>query len=64
MASEAATVFLGLIGIAVVAVGVMILMQRQQNNPIVEERVVARPRDYQWRGHYYSHLPVRPVIYG
>ncbi len=64
MASETATVLLALIGIAVIVVGVMILMQMQK--PVVEERVgpQARPRDYQWRGHYYSHLPVRPVIYG
>jgi hypothetical protein len=66
MASEAATVFIGLIGIAIVAVGVMILIQMQTQKTVVEERVgpVARPRDYQWRGHYYSHLPIRPVIYG
>jgi hypothetical protein len=66
MASEALTVFIALIGIAIVAVGVMILMQlqMQRQNPVVEERVVARPTDYQWRGHYYSHLPIRPIMYG
>ena len=62
MASEAATVLLALIGIGIIVVGIMILIQRP--TPTVEERVVARPTDYQWRGHYYSHLPVRPIMIG
>ena len=62
MASEAATVLLALIGIGIIVVGIMILMRRP--TPVVEERVVARPTDYQWRGHYYSHLPVRPIMIG
>lgn len=62
MASEAATVLLALIGIGIIVVGIMILMRRSPST--VEERVVARPTDYQWRGHYYSHLPVRPIMIG
>jgi len=62
MASEAATVLLALIGIAVVTVGAMILIQMRSAQ--VDERVVVRPTDYQWRGHYYSHLPIRPFMSG
>jgi len=60
MASEAATVLLALIGICIIVIGVMILMQR----PLPEKEVAIRPTDYQWRGHYYSHLPVRPILAG
>lgn len=59
MASEAATVLLALVGIGVIVVGIMILMQRQDPEPRSD-----KVTDWQWRGHYYSHLPVRPILIG
>jgi len=51
MASEAATVMLSVIGIAVIVVGIMILTQRPR---VVEKEVVVRRP-------WYSHYPTRPL---
>jgi hypothetical protein len=61
MASEATTVLLALIGIAVIVVGLMILIQLQKP-PQMPRGSVEYPADYQWRGHYYSHIPIRPIM--
>jgi len=65
MASEAAVVVLALIGIGVIVVGIMNLVTIQRPTSVVKvEDDTWSPDSWQWRGHYYSHLPVRPVIYG
>jgi len=76
MASEAITVLLALIGIGVITVGVMLLMQRSSIRETKREEIVdgswvskaitptEDPRSWQWRGHSYSHLPVRPILIG
>ena len=61
MASEALMTILALIGIGVIVVGVMNLTQRPR---VVKVEDDVRTDSWQWRGHYYSHLPIRPVIYG
>jgi hypothetical protein len=66
---EASTVVLAVIGIAIVVVGVLLLMEVQKKPAEPTERVIVRedvrrwwPRRWGW-GPYYSHLPVRPVLY-
>ena len=63
MASEAVTVVVALIGIGVIVVGVMNLVVMQRPRTVKVEDDI-RTDSWQWRGHYYSHLPIRPVIYG
>lgn len=67
--STVETVILTLVGVGIIAVGLMILMQLRQE-PVVrpkEPSVVVRseidPWFYYGRGPYYSHLPVRPIVY-
>lgn len=61
MASEAVTVVVALIGIGVIVVGIMNLIVMQR--PVKVEDDI-RTDSWQWRGHYYSHLPIRPMMYG
>ena len=61
MASEAVIVVLALIGIGVIVVGIMNLMMMQQR-PVEDDGW--NTNSWQWRGHYYSHLPVRPILVG
>jgi len=58
MASEAVMVILALIGIGVIVIGVMNLVVMQR--PCIEDGI--RTDRLQWRGHYYSHLPIRPFM--
>lgn len=65
MASEALTVIATLVGIGIIVVGVLILMELDRPQAPVPSTVIVRePR---WRrggwGPYYSHLPVRPLLY-
>jgi len=68
MASDALTILLVLVGVGIIAVGVMILTRP----PVVVKEEVIRPR-YRWNDRWdarmrpwygYSHLPVRPVMFG
>jgi hypothetical protein len=70
--STTETVILTLVGVGIIAVGVMILMQLQQGAPKETEVIVKQVRDpwfhygrrgWWGRGPYYSHLPVRPILY-
>ena len=62
MASEALLIILALIGIGVIVVGVMNIVVMQRPRPVeVEDNW--RTDSWQWRGHNYSHLPIRPMIY-
>lgn len=63
------TVILTLVGVGILAVGIMILMQLRQRQPEVIVRREQDPWFYYgrrgwWnRGPYYAHLPVRPILY-
>jgi hypothetical protein len=61
---DAGTVLLAIIGIGIIVVGVLILMDRP---PAATREVVVERRGWPWRrggwGPYYSHLPVRPLVY-
>jgi len=71
MASEALLVILALIGIGIIVVVTMLLLQgqqrlqRQEQRPV--EKVIIREAErpyFRWWDRSYSHVPVRPVIYG
>ena len=64
---DAGTVLLAVIGIGIIVVGVLILMDRPAaavNREVIVER---HGFGWPWRrggwGPYYSHLPVRPLVY-
>jgi hypothetical protein len=61
--SEALTVIATLVGIGIIVVGILVLMELDQK-PAATTVIVREPR---WRhrglGPYYSHLPVRPLLY-
>ena len=62
MASEALLIILALIGIGVIVVGLMNIVVMQRPRPVeVEDNW--RTDSLQWRGHNYSHLPIRPMMY-
>lgn len=71
---EMDTVILTIVGVSILAVGVMILMQlrSQQRQPeVIVKNVESRVdpwfyygrRGWWNRGPYYAHLPVRPILY-
>ena len=69
------TVILTLLGVGILAVGIMILMQLQKGAAVAprETEVIVRREQDPWfhygrrgwwgRGPYYAHLPVRPILY-
>lgn len=66
MASEAQTVIATLVGIGIIVVGVLVLIEMQKEPAAAPATtvIVREPRRW-WRGYgpYYSHLPVRPLLY-
>jgi hypothetical protein len=66
MATDALMIVSALIGIGVIVIGIMLLMNVGQQRPT--ERIVIREEEpfYRrwWRRDAYSHVPVRPVLYG
>jgi hypothetical protein len=62
MGLDAGTTLLAVIGIGIIVVGVLILMERPRPaEPRVKEVIVREPV---WGlGPYYSHLPVRHLVY-
>jgi len=66
MATDALMIVSALIGIGVIVIGIMLLMNVSQQRPT--ERIVIREEEpfYRrwWRRDAYSHVPVRPVLYG
>lgn len=74
--AEALTVILTLVGIGILVVGIMLLLQLRSGVPaatVTPATVVVRESPMYWgrgwrrRGYplgpYYSHLPVRPLLY-
>jgi hypothetical protein len=61
--SDALTVIATLVGIGIIVVGILVLMELDQK-PAATTVIVREPR-YRYRsgGPYYSHLPVRPLLY-
>jgi hypothetical protein len=61
--SEALTVIATLVGIGIIVVGVLILMELDR--PAAASTIIVREPRYRYRsgGPYYSHLPVRPLLY-
>ena len=70
MATEALMVILALIGIGIIVVVTLLLLQRQQRDRRPVEKVVIREEERPYYGRWwgwdrsYSHVPVRPVLYG
>jgi hypothetical protein len=63
MGLDAGTTLLAVIGIGIIVVGVLILMDRHSPPPAVKEVIVREPSVWRPWGPYYSHLPVRPLVY-
>jgi hypothetical protein len=65
MGLDAGTTLLAVIGIGIIVVGVLILMERSKpvEKPVKEVIVRERRPWYPGLGPYYSHLPVRPLVY-
>jgi hypothetical protein len=65
MGLDAGTTLLAIIGIGIIVVGVLILLDRPQPvEPTVKEVIVREPVWRPWAlGPYYSHLPVRHLVY-
>jgi hypothetical protein len=66
MASEALTVIATLVGIGIIVVGTLVLMELQKEPATTPATtvIVREPRPWWHRyGPYYSHLPVRPLLY-
>jgi hypothetical protein len=65
--STVETVILTLVGVSILAVGIMILMQLRQGQSQQQPEVIVKNIDpwfyYGRRGPYYAHLPVRPILY-
>jgi hypothetical protein len=71
MATEALLIILALIGIGIIVVVTMLLLQEQMRRDQREQRpvekVIIREEErpyFRWWDRSYSHVPVRPVIYG
>jgi len=70
MATEALLVILALIGIGIIVVVTMLLLQNQRSRKPVEKVIIREQEDVPfWRygggwDRPYSHVPVRPVVYG
>jgi hypothetical protein len=63
MASEALTVIATLVGIGIIVVGALVLMELQKEPATTPATtVIVREPRYRY-GPYYSHLPVRPLMY-
>jgi len=66
MGLDAGTTLLAVIGIGIIVVGVLVLMEKsrpaERKEVIVRERPVYRSL-YPGGGPYYSHLPVRHLVY-
>jgi hypothetical protein len=62
--SDALTVIATLVGIGIIVVGILVLMELDQK-PAATTVIVREPRYRRWPGYgpYYSHLPVRPLLY-
>jgi hypothetical protein len=66
MGLDAGTTLLAVIGIGIIVVGVLILMERSRPAPVERKEVIVRERPVYrpWNlGPYYSHLPVRHLVY-
>jgi hypothetical protein len=64
MGLDAGTTLLAVIGIGIIVVGVLILMDRRPAAaPAVKEVIVREPSVWRPWGPYYSHLPVRSLVY-
>ena len=66
MGLDAGTTLLAVIGIGIIVVGVLILMEKSRPAPAeksVKEVIVRERPWYPGLGPYYSHLPVRPLVY-
>ena len=69
MGLDAGTTLLAVVGIGIIVVGVLVLMEKSRPAPverkevIVRERPVYRPLYPGGIGPYYSHLPVRHLVY-
>jgi hypothetical protein len=61
---EALTVIATLVGIGIIVVGILVLIELQKE-PATPSTVIVREPRYRYRsgGPYYSHLPVRPLLY-
>jgi hypothetical protein len=62
--SDALTVIATLVGIGIIVIGILVLMELDRPVASPKTVIVREPR---WRSHgwgpYYSHLPVRPLLY-
>jgi hypothetical protein len=66
MAGEALTVIATLVGIGIIVVGVLVLIEIQKEPATPTPATTVIVREPRWRrgyGPYYSHLPVRPLLY-
>ncbi len=65
MGLDAGTTLLAVIGIGIIVVGVLVLMEKSRPASRVKEVIVReRPVYPSWNlGPYYSHLPVRHLVY-
>ena len=63
MGLDAGTTLLAVIGIGIIVVGVLILMEKSRPASQVKEVIVRERPWYPGLGPYYSHLPVRPLVY-
>jgi hypothetical protein len=64
--SEALTVIATLVGIGIIVVGILVLMELDRPAaPQPSTTVIVREPRHRYRGWgpYYSHLPVRPLLY-
>ena len=73
MASDAAVIFVGVVGLGILVVGILLLVkqqpepqQKQQTEVIVESPPLWNAWGgwgWPWMGPYYSRIPFRPVVY-
>ena len=64
MGLDAGTTLLAVIGIGIIVVGVLVLMEKSRPAPVERKEVIVRERPvYPRLGPYYSHLPVRHLVY-
>ena len=73
MAADMGTFLLAAVGIGIIVTGIMLIMTMKQQPPVQKTvDVVPEPVGWGWGwaggwlpnwGPYYSHLPVRPLIY-
>ena len=72
MAADAEMMLLAAVGIGIIVTGVMLIMTLKDQKEAKQEVVVQQPEGWGWGwaggwlpnwGPYYSHLPVRPLLY-